>query len=94
MKTQLVEFIKSKIADVEKAIRCREDSERCFRSGTEASWKAAAAMNGAKPMTKAQRLDSAEREYRILIKLRRELEMFNAVLNELSPAAKSNQGEG
>ncbi len=83
MKTQIQDFIRAKIADVEKSIKGREDMERIWRGGTDEQWKKVAKMNGAKPTTKAERILLAERHARILVKLRHELEMFNGVLSEL-----------
>lgn len=79
MKTNLAEFIKSKMVEVEKAIAAREESSKAWRGGTDKSWKAVGCYK-----SKPDRIAVAEREERILIKLRHELEMFNGVLEILT----------
>ncbi len=76
MKT--IEFIQSKLTDAEKTLKAREEMERVWRGGTDASWKAAGCR-----LTKAQRLKDAAMHGRIAVKNRTEVEMFKAVLNEL-----------
>jgi len=78
MKTNLTEFIQSKIALVEKSIRAREDGAKTWRGGTDKSWRLVGCTKN-----KAQRIACAEMEERIIIKLRHELGMFNQVLEAL-----------
>jgi hypothetical protein len=73
-----VEFVKGKLADVEKALKFREESEKVWRGGTDKSWRAV----GCK-MTKQQRLEVSARHGQIAAKCRREVEMFKEVLARL-----------
>lgn len=76
-------FVQLKIADVQRAINAREQSQKTWLSGTDESWAKISTMHPltrGKPTKKAERLEIAAKEGRILVKLRHELEMFNAVL--------------
>jgi hypothetical protein len=78
MNTTLSEFIQSQIILVSKSIKCREQASKSWRGGTDKSWRAVGCT-----MTKAQRLEVAQREERILVKLRHELESFQRVKEAL-----------
>jgi hypothetical protein len=73
-----VEFVKGKLADAEKSLKFREESEKVWREGTDKSWRAV----GCK-MTKQQRLEVSACHGRIAVKCRREVEMFKEVLARL-----------
>ena len=85
MNTELHDFIRSKIAALELAIKARNESEKTWRGGTEVSWKAVGCS-----LTRSKRLEQAASEERILLKLMREQEMFLKVLEELpEPGART-----
>jgi hypothetical protein len=77
-KSEMIAFVRSKIDNVENDIRARQESEKTWRWDTEESWRAV----GCK-MNKKERIATADVEARIIIKLDRQLRMFNAILNEL-----------
>lgn len=79
MKKSLLEFIALKIADVERAIKAREESEKSWRGGTDKAWKAVGCRK-----TKPERIKIAELESRILVRLREEREMFQKVFRALN----------
>lgn len=71
----LVKFIRLKIADARRTLKCREQMAKVWRSGTDAEWRAVGCRK-----SKAQRLDDARIHDRIAVKNRHELEMLRAVL--------------
>lgn len=80
------EFIRIKIKEVEKAIRARTQLRNTYLSGTNESWTQASNMHSStdgKTFSKKARLEEAQSQNRILIKLRIELAMFNDVLTAL-----------
>jgi hypothetical protein len=97
----LLGWLRGKLAEAEKKLNIREEMAAVWRTGTNAEWKAAAAMH---PSTAGQEL---KRPYRlkqavahdiIAERLRRDVGMFRATLDALSPpndsdahAQKSNQ---
>lgn len=82
----IIEFISGKITDTEQAIQAREQMEETWRGGSDATWKKVAAFSGLKPTTKADRVATADIQARILVKLRRELELYNRVLDVIKDA--------
>lgn len=83
----LLEWLRGKITDAEKAVRAREQAVSTFRSGTDESWAAAAEfhpLTSGRPMSKKQRAEAAASNERIAVKCRLEVEMFNAVYAALS----------
>jgi hypothetical protein len=83
MKTQLSEFIRSKIATVNKSARARKQASEAWRGGTDKEWMLAGCTK-----TKDERIAIANMEQRILIKNQRELEMYSGVLEVLIAAKK------
>jgi len=88
-----VEFVKGKLADAEKSLKFREESETVWREGTDKSWRAV----GCK-MTKQQRLEVSSRHGRIAVKCRCEVKMYKEVLARLQaplgvsdPALKTHE---
>ena len=82
----VVDFIKVKLAEAERSVKCREQGEACFRGGTDSDWKSAANMHSStrgRAMSKAQRMAAANAEKRIAVKCRREVELFKATLEML-----------
>lgn len=83
----LIDWVREKLADAKKSLSAREQMENVLRSGTDASWAFAAKLHpttsGLPPLTKAQRLKSAEGQKRIAAKCRRDVEMFEAILSKL-----------
>jgi len=71
----MLAFLRSKLAESQKALRAREQSAKVWRTGDEKTWKAA----GCK-LTKAQRIKEADAQARISIKCRREVDLFQAVI--------------
>lgn len=83
---EVLGWLRAKLADAEKSLRAREQSEATFRSGTDESWAAAAELHSStrgKPMNKKARLEVALIQGRIAGKCRREVEMFKAVIAAL-----------
>jgi hypothetical protein len=78
MKTHLPDFIRFQILKVEKAISAREEASKVWRGGTSRIWRSVGCT-----ASKPERIAIADREDRILKKLRHELEMFNEVLEAL-----------
>lgn len=78
--TPLTEWLAKKLAEAKKALSAREQMEKTWRSGTDASWDAAAKAHPSTadkpPMTKADRLKAAEGQKRIAAKCRIDVEMF------------------
>jgi hypothetical protein len=86
MSDNLCEFIRVKIAEVEKSIRARKDMQRIFSGGTDSEWEQAAALHPStvgNPMKRTERLKAAYIQERILVRLQAELTMFKAVLKAL-----------
>ena len=84
---ELADFIRLKIDGVESSIVAREQSEATFNGGTGADWKKAADMHPStrgRFMTKTQRIQAADMEGRIPVKLRHERDMFLKVLAQLN----------
>ena len=79
-----VEFIKLKLARVEMTLAQREAMEKCWREGTDESWRAAGCR-----MSKSKRLEASARHGRIAVKNREEVAMFKAVLHQLAPNIRS-----
>jgi hypothetical protein len=86
-KAMAVEFIKLKISETEKSIKVRVAMERVWRSGTNGSWLQASMLHPStkgKPMRTSARLKQADSNRRIADIMRRELDMFKDVLEELT----------
>lgn len=83
-KSELLKFLGAQLAKAEQSVRAREQMEHTSRGGTNAEWREVAKACGGSYRTKAQRIESAERDKRIGTKNRREVEMFKAVITELS----------
>ena len=77
--SDLLGWLRGKIADAEKTVIAREQMESAWRDGTAKSWKAV----GCK-MNKTARLEEASRQGRIAVKCRREVQMFKAVFDALN----------
>ena len=75
-----VEFIKAKLAKAEMTLATREAMEKCWREGTDESWRAAGCH-----MSKSARLEASARHGRIAVKNREEVAMFKAILHQLAP---------
>ena len=73
--TELFDFVGEKATKVQESVEARKQSEETWRHGTDASWKRAKCK-----MNKAMRLEVADREARILVKLNHELEAYKALL--------------
>ena len=78
MNSELIAFIESEKKYAESCVKFREDSVKCWRGGTDESWKAVGCRK-----TKAQRLETAAIHGRIAIKMRRRVELFDGVLDVL-----------
>ena len=78
-KTKIIEFIKAKLATAKASLKAREQMERIWRGGTDASWRAVGC-----PDSKAGRIKTADIHGRIAVKCRREVKMFKAVLEALN----------
>jgi len=90
--TDLLGFLRGKLADAEKSLRAREQSEESWRTGSESDWQMAARLSGGKPMKKSERLRQSEIQGRIAVKARHEVAMFKAVIAALDqPNVPSEQ---
>lgn len=78
-KPEILTFIGQKLKDAEASLKCREEMARVWRGGTNKSWAAVGNTIG-----KSERLKVAAGHERIAIKLRREVELFQATLDELT----------
>lgn len=76
MSNDPVVWLREKVTEAEKALKAREQMEATWRHGTDETWRAVACK-----MTPAQRLQEANKHARIAVKCRRDLEMFQTVLN-------------
>lgn len=79
----LLGFLRGKLEEAERALRCREESEAVWRSGDDASWALVARLHGGKPSTLKDRLATADTQGRIAAKWRHEVEMFRAAIAAL-----------
>jgi len=80
-------WLRVKLATAESSLKAHIQSEAAWREGDDESWKAAAEMHpstAGKAMNKTQRLEAADREKRIVVKCRREVEMFKATIKAIS----------
>lgn len=75
----LLEWLRGKLADAEKALSARTEAAACWQGGDSQSWREV----GCK-MTKAQRLKVSEREARIAVKCARDVANYKAVIEALS----------
>jgi hypothetical protein len=86
--TDLLGWLRGKLADAERTLAAREAAAAVWKSGTDKEWAESAKLHPdtAKepPLTKAARMENARREERILVKCRRDVEMFKAVISALS----------
>ena len=71
-------FLREKLADAEKALVFREESEAVWRDGDADTWRSV----GCK-LTFEQRLMESKRHGRIAAKCRREIELFKAAIGEI-----------
>lgn len=90
-KSELLKFLGEQLAKAEQSVTAREHMERTSRGGTNASWREVADATGIPYLTRAKRTEMAERDKRIGNKNRREVEMFKAVIAELSNGGASNE---
>jgi len=82
----MIAWLVSKLTDAERALKCREQEAVTWREGTDAQWDAAASMHPStkgKSLKRAARLVEADRNAKIAIKMRRDVEMYQAVLSFL-----------
>lgn len=81
---EVAAWLRSKLAEAEKALLAREQMEQSWRKGTNAEWEAAAKMHPTTAneprMTKADRLRESAAQGRMAAKCLRDVEMFRAVL--------------
>lgn len=85
-KSEIIEFIRSKLVSAKASVHVREQMERSWRSGDDNVWVQASMLHpstAGKRISKEDRLKEAETHKRIAIKCRHEAEMFEAVLAEL-----------
>jgi F420-0:gamma-glutamyl ligase-like protein len=89
--SDLLGWLRGKLADAEKALRCREDMANA-KPISEEEWEKLKAMPGVRvtkgrKLTKAELKDMAEeprRQKRIAVKCRHEVEMFKAIIAALT----------
>lgn len=85
--TDLLGWLREKIAEAEKTLRLRENMEKAYLSGSDELWKRAASLHPStkgKAMTKHDRMVQAEINRRIAAQCRHELEMCTAVMDALT----------
>lgn len=77
---RLLEWLDGKIKEAERALSAREQSEQCWRGGTDKEWAESAKLHsstaGLPKLTRADRMRAAEAQRRIAEKCREEVEMF------------------
>lgn len=78
---EIAAFLRGKLADAEAGLKFRVDSEKCWRGGTDKSWREVGCRQ-----SKAERTKTAESHGRIAVKMRREVEMFKAVIAKIEKA--------
>lgn len=84
---QIIEFLAQKRNESKSALSEREQMIKTLESGTSEDWSAAAAMHPStigRKFYKADRLKEADLQKRIAVKIRHEIEMFNAAIETLS----------
>lgn len=88
MKSDLLDWLRVKIAEAETAVRTREQMASTWLTGTDKSWAIAASMHpstsGKPTMNKAERLKVAAAQDRIAAECRLDLEMFRAAFDAIS----------
>jgi len=77
-------WLRVKLDEAKHSLKCREDMQKTWAGGTDASWRAAGCRD-----SKATRLAHSASHGRIAVKCRREVEMFNATI----AAIKSQRNE-
>ena len=78
--TDLLDWLRGKLADAEKAMAARKEMEATWRSGNDREWKAAGCR-----LNSEQRLMESAKQGRIATKCQREIEMFKAAIDALKP---------
>lgn len=76
--SELIEWLKEKLAKAQGSVNSRAEMARTMRSGTNKQW--AAVGNN---QTRRERLSDAERHDKIGVKLQHDVDMFKATLNAL-----------
>ncbi len=76
MKAELLDWLRGKLKEAEKAVLAREQMAETERGGTEEIWRAVAKATGPPYRGKAERERSAQAQDRIAVKCRRDLRMF------------------
>jgi hypothetical protein len=87
-RADLLEWLRGKITEAEKALRAREEMERVWQCGSDEEWARVAALHpstAGKPIKKADRLREAELQGRIAAKCRIDLEMLHAAYAAIQP---------
>lgn len=82
MNTELREWLNAQLAKAEQAVKAREQSEKSWSGGTTAQWREAGCR-----LTKPQRLANAAMETRILVKCRKDVQMWKQVIGMLEEKA-------
>lgn len=85
MKTELLEWLNAQLSKAENALAAREQARETWRGGSSQSWKLAGCR-----LNKSQRLRVAEKEDRISIKCRRDVEMFKVVIAIVSDQSSTH----
>ena len=101
-------FLRQKVADAERSIAARRESETCWRGGTDTEWLGASKLRGSglrdvPVQSRAERLDNATRDQHIAARLEQEVafyrstlkltEQFPALLDEVEQTHKALEAE-
>lgn len=80
MNEELNKWLHEQLAKAEQAVTAREQMEKTMRGGSDSSWREVAKMTGTTFLTKARRIDNADRDARISRLCRTNVEMFKAAI--------------
>lgn len=80
---EILDWLQGQLEQAEKELRARVESERVWRTGSNAMWNETAKAIGHKPMSKKERLKMAEMESRIVKKCRHSVDMLKRIIAEL-----------
>jgi len=84
--SDLFAWLRGKIAEAEKSLSARKQSEAVWRSGTDTTWKDVGCKKN-----KAQRLQESQMQGRIAARCQRDVEMFKAVVDAIQQLESDKQ---
>ena len=90
---ELLDWLRAKVTEAEKAVATREQMAETWRRGTDAEWIAAAGLHpstAGKSLGKASRKKEATMHDRIAIRMRRDLAMLRLALQHAQGPSAAN----